>query len=284
MKKIILSLSAILLCAVLSFSAFAAASPYCMDKVGLLTEEECSAVEEHLSALSAELDFDIAVFTVDALDGWSAPAAAAAVYDQYGYGTGDAHSGALLLLSMEEREWGMATCGAGGYLLTDWDCDAIGDLILPDLSSGNYADAFMTFGDAVASYVRNAYTSAGGEIGDLYGYDEFTGDGYGDHSGDGVYRPERASFPTGGFFFLSLTISLIVALITTAIMKGKLKSVKQQYAAAAYIDTNSLVLTDCREIFLRSDVVRFARETNSSGRSGMSGHSAGASGRSGGKF
>ena len=55
-------------------------------------------------------------------------------------------------------------------------------------------------------------------------------------------------------------------------MKGKLKSVKKQYAANSYIKQGSLNITDSRDMFLYSKVDRHARPQSSGGGGGSGTH------------
>lgn len=74
-------------------------------------------------------------------------------------------------------------------------------------------------------------------------------------------------------FFISLLISvgigLVAALIVTGIMKGKLKSVHKQSAAAQYVKAGSLKVTQSRDFFLYRNVVRrHVPKSSSSGGGG----------------
>ena len=68
-------------------------------------------------------------------------------YDYNGYGYGDSRDGILLLISMEERDWRISTCGYGITVFTDAGQEYISDKFLPYLSDGDYSEAFTKYAD-----------------------------------------------------------------------------------------------------------------------------------------
>ena len=92
-----------------------------------------------------------------------------------------------------------------------------------------------------------------------------------------------------GAYLFALIVALIVAVSGTGIMKGKLKSVRQQVAATQYVRNNSMNITQANELFLYASVSRTVRESSSSsgGGGGSSSHSSSSGsshGGGGGKF
>ena len=66
-----------------------------------------------------------------------------------------------------------------------------------------------------------------------------------------------------------LVIGLVLALIITGVMRGKLKSVRSQRAAANYVRQGSMNVTQSYELFLYKTVQRRERpKSSSSGSSG----------------
>ena len=114
MKKKVLSFAMLLmLCVVLTVPAFAADIPRLTDVAGLLSEDEYFALNEKLDTISEELEFDVAVGTLDSLNGVDVEEASCEIYDQYGFGYGDEADGVILLISMEERDWVITSTGFG---------------------------------------------------------------------------------------------------------------------------------------------------------------------------
>ena len=93
--------------------------PRLVDEADLLTDEEEADILEQLDEISERQECDVAVVTVDGLDGKSAMEYADDFYDYNGYGFGEEKDGILLLVSMEERDWYISTCGFGITALTD---------------------------------------------------------------------------------------------------------------------------------------------------------------------
>ena len=126
------------------------------DNADLLTDEEEQRLLQALNEVSERQRFDLVIVTEDLLGGKTPTEYADDYYDDNGYGYGDSHDGALLLISMEDRDWWISTTGYGITALTDYGIESIGDDITPSLSSGNYYKAFSTFISDCDSYVTQA--------------------------------------------------------------------------------------------------------------------------------
>lgn len=112
---------------------------------------------------------------------------------------------------------------------------ALSDYFLDELSSGDYYGAFASFADAVESELE---------------------------------------FSFGTMLVVCFVGGFIVAFIVVSIMKGKLKSVRFQDNARAYVRKDSFVLAHSRDLYLYSTTSRVAKpKSNSSGgaRSGGGG-------------
>lgn len=79
--------------------------PLLVDDAGLLTAEESTALLEKLEEISQRQQNEVAIVTVNSLDGKTAQAYADDYYDYNGYGYGENDDGILLLISMGERKW-----------------------------------------------------------------------------------------------------------------------------------------------------------------------------------
>ncbi len=248
MKKQWITLFTVLtLLMLLTSTVFAAHPPRLVDDADLLTDVEEEVLEAKLDAVSEKNQMDIVVVTVLSTNGASPMAFADDYYDYNGYGYGDTYDGALLLISMEERDWWISTCGKMINVLDDSTIDYIGDEMLDDLSMDNYAAAFNTFADECDYYID----------------------------------------PPFEFFMnllISLAIGFVIALIVTGIMRGKLKSVRRQAAASEYVKTGSLQVTQANEFFLYRNVSRVRRSNDSNGSSTHRSSSGRSHGGGGGKF
>ncbi len=86
---------------------------------------------------------------------------------------------------------------------------------------------------------------------------------------------------------ISLAVGILVSLIVTGKMKGKLKTVRMQPAAEEYVRKGSMLVTESSDLFLYSHVDRRAKSKDDDSGGGSSTHtsSSGSShGGGGGKF
>ncbi len=248
MKKRIFALAfALLLCFAFSVSVSAAEkAAYFVDSADLVAAAEEADINAKLAEISAEHGVDVVIVTVDSIGNEDAFYYATEYYTDNGYGVGNEKSGVLLLISMEYRDWAIVTKGVGRDAISDSDADSIFDSMSSDLADDDFAPAFYTFAEECDSYI----------------YDEL-------------------HFDFVINLIIALVIGLVVALIATGIMKGKLKSVRYQSAAANYVRQNSMKVTESKEVFLYNTVSRVARPKNTSSGGGRSGGSSGFGGSSG---
>lgn len=216
--------------------------PLVVDQADILTDEEEAELSAGLQKFRLEQDFDIVVLTVESLEGKGVVDYADDYYDYKGYGGGPERDGAIILVSTENRDWTMTTSGYGITAITDYGLDLMEEEILPQLSAGNYAGAFRSFGDKCAYYVREAKA---GNIIDEYIYDDTDGP-----SGEKPRLPMAANAGAAG------VIGVIISLITNGRNKAKLKSVRYKTQAKEYVRKDSLRLRENRDRFLYKTVSR----------------------------
>lgn len=126
------------------------------DMADLLTIEEKRQLNQKLDEVSERLQFDLVILTTDSITGYTPGDYADTYYDSNGYGYGENRDGALLLISMEDRDWWISTCGLGVVALSEDRIEAIGEDIVPSLTAGDYFDAFSTFIDGCERRVTAA--------------------------------------------------------------------------------------------------------------------------------
>lgn len=271
MKRMIWIFLALILCLSVAVPVLAAGSPLGMgmavyprlvDNADLLTGGEEGELLELLDEISLRQQLDVVVVTTDTLYGKSPMAYADDFFDDNAYGFGPDRDGILLLVSMEDRDWWISTSGFGITALTDAGIEHISDLFLSDLSDGFYADAFRVYARQCDAFITQART------GDPYD----------------VHNMPREPFEPGLTFVMCLFFGFLIGLIVSLILRGQLKSVRKQSAAAVYIKRGSLRLTQADEFFLYSNVTK-TRKANTSGGSSVHRSSSGRShGGGGGKF
>ena len=264
-KQLFGALLALALCLTTVFSAAAASDmPRLVDNAELLGSSEQIELLKTLDEISLRQQVDVIVITTNSLNGKTPEAFADDIYDN-GYGFGADRDGILLLVSMEDRDWHISTCGYGMTAVTDDGVDYISNRFLSDLSDENYAAAFATYAELCGEFITQAKT----------------GQPY-----DRSHMP-KAPFNTVKYLLISMGIGLVIALIVTGSMKGKLKSVRMQAAAASYVKANSMHITESSDIFLYQTVDRREKPKSNDGSGGSSSHTSSSGqthGGGGGKF
>ncbi len=257
MKKIIGIFLALCLLSALCLTAHAS-SPLLTDDADLLTTAEAASLEHKLNDISARQGVDIVIVTVNSTDGKSPMNFADDWYDYNDY----RDDGILLLISMEESDWHVSTAGYGITAITDAGQEYISDQFVPLLSEGDFAEAFDTFADLCDSFITQAKT----------------GDPYDSHN------LPKEPFDVILNLAIAIVIGFVAAFIATGIMKGKLKTVRQQVKADNYVTPGSLQLTGSRDLFLYSQVTKTERPQANSGSSTHRSSSGRTHGGGGGKF
>lgn len=264
MKKILTVVLILLL--LIAFAVPVSASEHpsrLVDEADLLSGSEARELEALLDDISEEAQLDVVIVTVDSLDGMYARDYADDYFDYNGYGMGSGKDGILLLVAMEDREWWISTRGFGIRAFTDAGLEYIEDRIIPELSDGDYSEAFSAFANLCEDFVRQARSGSPYDWGSL----------------------PKEKFSIVKSLLISLVIGFVAAFIVTAVMKGQMKSVRTKSGASDYIKEGSMTLTHARDLFLYSNVSRVAKPKSNSDGSGTHSSSSGAShGGRGGSF
>lgn len=269
-KKISVFLFVIALCLSTALPAFAAetdgfADEYyrVVDMADLLTDSEEAALIEKLDEISLRQNMDVVVATTDDLEGYSVRDYADLLYEQCQFGYGDSNDGLMLLISMEDHDWYISTCGYGITAFTDAGIEYIGKQIKSDLSDGNYAAAFTSYAGLCDDFITQARN--------------------GDPYDNGNLPREPLSLI---WIPIALVIGFVIAKIIVGNMKSKLKTVRAQAAANSYVKNGSMNITESRDLFLYHTVTRTEKpkNNNSSGSSTHSSSSGTTHGGGGGKF
>lgn len=236
-----------------------------VDFADILTQSEESRLLAVLDEISERQQLDIVIVTANTLDGKSPMTYADDFYDENGYGFGALKDGVLLLVSMEDRDWWISTAGNGITVFTDAGITYLSEQFLPALSEGDYEEAFTRFASLCDDFITQARTGEAYDSGTL----------------------PKAPFSVGYSLGKALLIGLFIAVIITLAMRSSMKSVHFQPAAAAYVKSGSMNVTEAKDLFLYSHVDRRVREKSSSSGGGSKTHTS-SSGRShgggGGKF
>ena len=223
--------------------------PLLVDDADLLSEWEEEDLLERLTSVSNKEQMDVAVVTVNSIDGKTPEAFADDYYDYNGYGQGADKDGVLLLISMEDRDWHVSTTGFGITAVNDAAIELIEDRVVSHLSDGDYYGAFTSYCstvDEVAEMARNG--------------EPYTG---------GPSLTKNQIFGTSGI--LSVILGFGIGFGVTARQKKNLKRVRKQHGANAYIYGDASHLDICEDRFIRRNVVRTRIQKDDDHRGGGGG-------------
>ena len=234
-----------------------ASTPLVVDEAGLLTTAQVQQLDALAESIASDSGMDVAILTVNSLNGYSARTFADDYYDSHGY----RYDGLILLLAIQDREWYISTSGKAIDAFTDYGLEQLEEKIVPSFSSGDFFRGFHTFLSEAQEYMQ-AY-----------------------HCGNPIDVPAR-SF--GSILTVSVVIGLAFAGISLLCMRGAMNTKRSQYSANEYMKDGSFSMPVRQDIFLYSNVSKMKRpENNGSGKGGSSVHTS-SSGRShgggGGKF
>ena len=214
------------------------------DDADLLNDSEEAALEQKLMDISGTYNVQLVVCTIESMDGGVIDRFDDYLYDTMGFGYGENHDGAMLLVCMNPRQYRILCNGFADKAI---DNDAISDDIVSNLSDGNYAVAFNDFADQCAYYL------------------------------DG--QQNGFPFKTGKNLVIALVIGIAAGLIVSFVLKGQLKTVRKQDKANVYVKPGSMNVTVRSDIFLYRNVTRTQKSSSGSSSGGGSSRSS-----SGGSF
>jgi len=257
MKKFLIS-ALVLLLVVFPFSA-SAHSQRVVDNAALLTADQITELTSIAQDIADTYQMDLIIVTVDSLNGETPQDFADDYYDSNGYGFGNDHSGTVLLLSMEYRDWAISTCGEAIYALTDSSIDSVAEDFLPWLAQGNYYTGFRVFLSSVEAYYQ-VYRGSDSPNKDPGYYDEP------DFEQDITQESEDPGFCAR--LLIGLVAGVAVAGITILIMRSNMNTAKQQSDAGSYMKENTFDLFRCHDMFLYSRTTKTRRSSDSGGSRG----------------
>lgn len=233
-----------------------------MDMADLLSDAEEQDLLNALDEVSERQKLEVVIVTIDTLEGADIVSFADDLYEYCQFGYGADRDGILLLISMEDRDWYMSTCGYGITAFTDAGIQYIGEQMKDDLSAEKYAAAFRTYIEKCDEFITQART---------------------DKPFDKSSLPRK---PLSAIWIpISLIVGILIAVITVSGMKARLKTVRFQPEAKDYVRDGSLQVTQSRDLFLYRTVNRTEKSKDEdSGSSTHTSSSGTTHGGGGGKF
>ena len=278
MKKILLTLLAVAMMAVLLVSpALAAQLDNVTDAAVLLTDEQLATLEEMAENISDRYGCGVYVVTVDdyrELEDTDVQTCAEDLYDYFELGLGEERNGILLMLSMEERDYALIAYGQKAhYAFTDYGKEVLAGEFLDNFRNNDWYGGFYDYIERSGEML--ALAESGTPV------DDYSGDDYEEwHS-----EPSRADRVRMSVI-IGLLLGLIAAAITCGIFKRQMKNAVKATGAERYIaKENGMVMHDHFDRFTHQTVhrERIVREQRSGGggHGGTSVNSHGFSGHSG---
>ena len=237
--------------------------PRLTDEADLLSDSEETDLLAKLDEISERQECDVVVATVNSLEGKTAMEYADDFYDYNGYGYGEERDVIILLISMEERDWWMSTCGYGITAFTDAGQKYMSDKFITMLSDGEYADAFAKYADLCDEFLTQAKTGEPYDTGNMP-----------KESLNIIWLP------------IDLAVGLFAAFIVASLKKMKLKTVRRKAEAQDYVVDGSFRVTKNYDCFITKSVTTrtIHRDDDSGGSSTHTSSSGSSHGGSGGSF
>lgn len=240
---------------------------YVTDEAGLLTGAQTTELAQRADAIAQRSGVGVYILTVDDYRNYGfddVETASYTLYHDYALGVGDGRDGILLLLSMSNRKY--ATFVYGGTaesIFPDSALQRLEDGFLDDFRDDDWYDGFSDYIDGCADLL----TSGSGE--DVYDADGGTGSFF-------SFRLLARNFA------VALVISCVIALIVCLILKRKMRSVRRQTEARAYVTPEGLHLTQREDVYTHTTTTRRKIERDNDHSGGGSDFSGGGGhGRSG---
>ncbi|WP_312470347.1 TPM domain-containing protein [Neobacillus sp.] len=252
---------------------------YIYDYAEVLTDQEVAELQALSSKLGEERDTAFIIITVNGTDGKEIKQYVEDFYDEHAPGYDQPHGNtAILTIDMQERDVYLAGFKKAEQYLDDGRLNSIRDHITPDLSAGNYFQAFSAFLNTTHEYMgyepgngpeESKGYDPGGGTGGYTGYDP--GDGPGEYSGnEPSVNPENILFKWWFQLIAAITVAGVIVTII-AFRSGGRVTVNAQ----TYIDSNQSKVISQYDNFVRQTVTKQRKPSNNNTHSGGGGSGGG---------
>ena len=240
------------------------------DYAGLLSDSELNDLEQKAEELEEAYQCCTYVLTVDSLNGTERRNFAKQYYLDNDLGCGTWKNGILFLVAMESREYVTITYGRDPNNLTeygiginafsDYGIEKLEDKVVPELSDGDYYDAFEVYLSTCENYLKQ-YTETGEPF-------------------DIGNEPRSILVPLLITIFVPLLIAFLICVVFWSQMKTAIKATQ----ADNYIPQDGFNLTHQIDQYTHTTETRRTIERSNSSGGGSSVDSGGFGGSSGGHF
>ncbi|MDO4169989.1 MAG: TPM domain-containing protein [Lachnospiraceae bacterium] len=210
---------------------------FVIDDANLLSEKEIHKIGEKCEEISRQHNASICIITTpdfygDDIKDWQRQ-----YFSEHEMGMGEQHNGIMLAISMADRDWGIVGFGNAQTAFTTYGRERIAEIILDDLSDGDYYESFSKYVSLADEFLTEA------ESGTPYDHDH-------------KYKENiPIPFIIVGAFLLSVIISLFIVLSWKRSMNTRI----HQENASEYLKKDSFSLSNRSDIFLYHTVSRTRR-------------------------
>lgn len=228
---------------------------YVTDLYGVLSASEKAALEQQAASLSQVYGCSIYVLVVNNYEDYASETFQFVmdVFEDYNLGWGNEKNGIMLMLSMADRDYEVATHGEDmRVVFTEYGRELLQDRFLSYFRENDFFGGFREYISACGEYLQAA------------------------QDGKPIDRQKR-------FSILHLLPGAIVAAVTGGALAAPMTSTGKKRNADMYFAANAMKMHSQSDVFTHHTVVRRRKETqNRSSGGGGSSHSSGSySGRSG---
>lgn len=258
---------------------------YIYDNAHLLTAEENAELQNLAAQLGEEWETAFIIITINGTDGKPLVQYVEDFYDDNAPGYDQPHGNtAILAIDMKERDIYLAGFKKAEQYLDDSRLNQIRDMITPDLSSGQYYQAFTGFlnESAQSMSIEPSGNSGGGYS------DSGSGGSENYYNNPDSYNGHKAGMNPENIFFqwwFQLIASVIVALIVVSVMVFR-SGGRVTVNARTYMDEGHSGILNKYDHFVRQTVTKVRKPSNNTRSGGGGGVSGGGHSHSGssGKF
>ena len=223
-------------------------APRVVDHADLFTDSEEQKLTSRINDLINRSGKDFVLFTDTSTYGLDRSVYAADFYQFNGYGVSPDHSGSVLFIEYGGRNgWYSAARGSARNYFNADNINDLDDDLMPYMQDREFYDGAVKYLDDLGKIYENGYLPGG--------------------RGDTTPDNGRGALFGGGF---AAAIAAIVAGLSNATRKGKMKTIRTATSANNYYVQNSLNLRYSRDVFLYRDIVRTEIDREDKGGSSTS--------------
>lgn len=230
----------------------AVSGEYVYDWGSILTQSQRQELDQTAKEISETYACGVYIVTVrDYTQYGSSPREAAkAIYREQGFGLGDGQDGILLLLSINARQYWMATHGYGTVAFTDYGLEILAEKFVDNFKRDDWNGGFADYLKQSGSMLKQARAGSPLDVNNK-----------GIH---GFVRDLRNWLGTGGLLAVIVVLPCVIALIACSSEKRKLKSVHTATEASFFAVPDSLQLQISEDTFSHVTQTRVRIESDSS--------------------